>query len=71
MGILATGTSRSNRIPGCPLMTDKDSKSSSQGGFGYRIDLNSSLCVLKLFDNKGVIVASTFSSVAASGTKKQ
>ena len=66
MGILATATSRSNRIAGCPLTADKDLKSSSQGIFYYSGDLNSLLCVLKWFDIKGVIVASIFFCVAAS-----
>ena len=66
MGIFATATSRSNRIAGFPLMADKDSKSPGQGSFDYSSGLNSLLCVLKWFDNKGVIVASIFSCVAAS-----
>ena len=71
MGILTTATFRSNRIAGCPLIADKDLKSSGCGHFDYRIDLNSSLRVLKWFDNKGVIVALTFSGVAASVTKQR
>ena len=71
MGILATATSRSNRIPGCPLMADKDSKSSGQRSFSYHVDLNSWLRVLKWFHNKDVIVVSALSSVADSGTKQQ
>ena len=54
MGILAAPTFRSNRIAGCPLMADRD--------------LNSLLRVLKGFDKKGAIVASTFSGVGASCT---
>ena len=69
MGILATATSKSNRITACPLMGDKDSESSGQGIFNYTYDLNSLLRILKWFDNKGLIVDSIFSCVAAS--KKQ
>ena len=70
MGILVTETVRSNTIAGCPLMADKDFKSSDGGSFDYCIDLNSLLHVLKWFDNKSVIVALTFSSVAATGIKQ-
>ena len=45
-------------------------KNQAKGSFYYHIDLNSLLHVLKWFNNKGVIVASTFSGVATSNTKQ-
>ena len=36
-----------------------------------RIDLNSSLHVAKWYDNKGVILGSSFSAVKASSTKRR
>lgn len=71
MGILRAATFTSNKIAGCPSMADKDLKSSGGGSFDYRINLNQSLHVLKRFDNKDVIVASTFSSVYAPRTTQR
>ena len=52
-------------------MSDKDLKATGRGSFDYRIDLHSSLRVVKWYDdNKGVILGS-FSPVKASSTKKR
>ena len=53
------------------IMNGKDLKATGHGSFDYRIDLNSSLCVVKWYDNKGVILDSSFSTVKASSTKKR
>ena len=71
MGILTAATFRSNKIAGCPSMADKDLKSSGGGSFDYRINLNQSLRLLERFDNKDVILASTFSTVYAPGTTQR
>ena len=63
MCILATATFRSNRIGGCPFIRNKDLKANGRGSFDFRIDLNSSLRLIKWYDNKAVILGSTFSSV--------
>ena len=70
MRILATETFRSNRIGGCPLMCDKDLKTNGSGSFDFRVDLNSSLRLIKQYDNKAVILESTFSSVQSTSDKQ-
>ena len=70
MGILSTATLRSNRVAGCPLMSDKDLKATRRGSFDYRIDLNSPLRIVKWY-NKGVILGLSFSMVKASSTKRR
>ena len=70
MGILSTATLRSNRVAGCPLMSDKDLKATRSGSFDYRIDLNSPLRIVKWY-NKGVILGLSFSMVKASSTKRR
>ena len=47
MGILSAATLRSNRIVGCPLMSDKDLRATGSGSFDYHVDLSSSLRVVK------------------------
>ena len=71
MGILSTSKLRSNRVAGCPIMSDKDLKAIGGGSFDYRIDLNSLLRAVKWYDNKGVILGSSFSMVKASSTKRR
>ena len=71
MCILATATFRMNHLAGCPLMSDKDLKKEGRGSFDYRIDMNSTLRVVKWHDNKAVTVASTFGGVGASSTEKR
>ena len=70
MGILSTATLHSNRVAGCPLMSDKDLKATGRGSFDYGIDSNS-LLVLNWYDTKGVIPDSPFSTVKASSTKRR
>ena len=53
MGVLSTAALHSNRAAGYPLMNDKDLKATGRDSFDYRIDLNSSLHVVKWYDNKG------------------
>ena len=71
MGISSTATLRSNRAAGCPLMSHKDLKATGRGTFDCHIDLNSSLRVVKWYDNKGFILGSSFSTVQASSTKRR
>ena len=67
-GILATGTFRSSRIGGCPLMSEKDLKKEGRGSYDYRTDQNTGTHLLKWFDNKCVLLGSTYSGVKASST---
>ena len=70
-GILATATFRSIGMGLCPLMSDKDSKSEGRGSFDYRVYLNSSLRMVKWYDNKAVVLGSTYSSVQSTTTKQR
>ena len=70
-GILSTAMFRSNRIGLCPLMCDKDLKSEERGSFDYRVALNSSLRMVKWYDNKAVVLGSTYSSVQSTTTKQR
>ena len=67
-GILATATFRSNRIGLYPLMCDKHLKSEGRGSFDYRVDLNSSLRMVKWYDNMAVVLGLTYSSVQSTTT---
>ena len=52
-------------------MCDKDLKANSCGSFDFRIDLTSSLRLIKWYDNKAVIFASTFSSTQSTADKQR
>ena len=69
-GILATTIFRSNRISLCSLTRNNDLKSEGRASFDYRVDLNSSLRVVKYYDNKVVVLGSTYSSVQSTTTKQ-
>ena len=71
MGILSTATLHSNRVAGCPRMSNKDLKATGYGSFDYGIDSNSLLHVVKWYDNKRVILGLSFSTVKASSTKRR
>ena len=71
MGILATATFRMNGLARWPLMSDKDLKKEGRGSFDYRIDMNSTLRVVKWHNNKAVTVAPTFGGIGALSTKKR
>lgn len=60
IGILSIGTVRSNRIPGCPLESDKVMKSKERGHFDYTVDTENNIVVTKWLDNKIVHVVSNY-----------
>ena len=60
---LITGTFRSNRLAGCPLMVENDLMKQGCGSFDYRTDQNSGTHLIKCYDYKCVILGSTFSGV--------
>ena len=49
----------------------KDLKANGRGSFDFRIDLNSSLRLIKWYDNKAVILGSTFSSVQSTSDEQR
>ena len=63
MRILTIAAFRLNRLGGCPLMAEKDLKARGRGSFDYWTDGNTGLHLLKWFDNKCVIVGSSFAGV--------
>ena len=52
-------------------MSDKGLKSEGRESFYYRVDLNSSLRMVKWYDNNGVVLGSTYSSVQSATTKQR
>lgn len=68
MGIFVTATFRTNRLGECPLMSEKYLKKQGSGSFDYRTDKNSGLHLIKWFDNKSVVLGSTFSGVESTTT---
>ena len=67
-GIFSSATFRTNCLNGCPHSTEKDLKKQDRGSFDYHADVSSGLHVVKWFDNKYVLLASTFSGVRAKKT---
>ena len=61
----------SNRSARFPWMSAKYLKKKDRGTFDCHIHLNSSLFVLKWFDNKAVILVSNFVSVGVSSIRRK
>ena len=59
-GLLAVGTIRSNRLQGCPLLSNKDLQKSAMGASDYRIDNNSGIIIVKWLDNSVVQLTSNY-----------
>ncbi|KAJ8930549.1 hypothetical protein NQ314_016630 [Rhamnusium bicolor] len=62
MGIFLLGTLRNNRIRDCKLEDDKSMKKRGRGSYCQHVsnELNTKLAVIKWFDNKFVILVSSF-----------
>ena len=63
MGILSVFTFYSNRLGGCPLMSEKSLKKWGHGSFDCREDFNTRTHLLKWFENKCVAVGSSIAGV--------
>lgn len=59
-GILSLGTLRSNRSRGCPLLTDKQLKQKGRGSFCQKVDNTNKVVIVKWFDNKSVMLCSSY-----------
>ena len=59
-GLLAVGTIKSNRLQGCPLLSNKDLQKSAIGASDYRIDNNSGIIIVKWLDNSVVQLTSNY-----------
>ena len=70
MIILSIATFCSNCMGGCPLMSKKDLKKHGCGSLESQIDYNTGIHLLKWFDNKRVIVGSSFAVECTSTAKK-
>ncbi|XP_023312460.1 piggyBac transposable element-derived protein 3-like, partial [Anoplophora glabripennis] len=62
LGLFSLGTLRSNRIRDCKLEDDKSLKNRGRGSFSQQVsnELNAKLAVVKWFDNKAVLLVSSF-----------
>ena len=59
-GILALGTIRISRLPGCNLKTDEGLKKLGQGADDYRTEAGTNVTALKWYDNKPVYLVSSY-----------
>jgi hypothetical protein len=66
VGIWSVGTIRSNRLRGCPLISDKELTRRGRGSSDVCVDINSGVRIVKWFDNRVVHVASTHLGVEPS-----
>lgn len=71
--IACVGTVRSNRLLGCTLPTDSDLKKQGRGAFVLKTGLmnGAPLNVVKWFDNRGVVLLSTYGAVNPLGIAKR
>ena len=60
IGILALGTVRISRLPGCSLKTDEGLKKLGQGADAYRTEAGTNITTLKRYDNKPLYLVSTY-----------
>lgn len=71
LGVLAAGTVRIARMPGCQLKSDGILKEEGRGSFDYMTEKNRNLIVVKWYDNKAVHVASTYKGLHPIETVKR
>ncbi|CAH2011120.1 unnamed protein product, partial [Acanthoscelides obtectus] len=60
--LASLGTIRSNRLRGCPLLSDKELLRKGRGSFDYRVENSVGLAVIKWADTKCVTLASSYIS---------
>ena len=53
-GLMAVGTIKSNRLQGCPLLSNKDLQKSERGASDYHVDNNSRIVIVKWLNNNVV-----------------
>ncbi|XP_047106672.1 piggyBac transposable element-derived protein 2-like [Schistocerca piceifrons] len=63
-GILAVGTVRPTRLQGCNLKADSELKKQGQGSCDYRTETERNIMALKWYDNKSVVLASSYKGVS-------
>ncbi|KRY70144.1 PiggyBac transposable element-derived protein 1 [Trichinella pseudospiralis] len=62
-GIYSVATIRSNRLRGCPVMPSNELKRKGRGATDFCCTRDNKLCVVKWFDNREVILTSTYKCV--------
>ena len=67
-GISSCGTVRTNRLQGCPLLSNKELKKLGRGSLDFKSDMNSGLIVVKWMDNGPVHVASNYLGIQPLGS---
>ena len=70
-GIHSVGTIRTNRMKGCPLKTEKELKLSGRGSSDMMVDGNSSMIMVRWYDNRAVSFVSSYAGIEASSTVKR
>jgi len=63
-GILALGTVRMSRLPGCSLKTDEGLKNLGRGADDCRTEAGKNVMALKRYDNKPVYLVICWSEIA-------
>ncbi|XP_046997940.1 piggyBac transposable element-derived protein 3-like [Schistocerca americana] len=63
-GILAVGTVRPTRLQGCSLKADSELKKQGRGSYDYRTETERNIIALKWYDNKSVVLASSYKGVS-------
>ena len=71
MGILSISTFHSICLGECPLMSERDLQKHGRGSFDSRTDCNTWTHLLKRFDNKCIVVGSSFAGVECTNTVKK
>ncbi|XP_049764426.1 piggyBac transposable element-derived protein 2-like [Schistocerca cancellata] len=63
-GILAVGTVRPTRLQGCNLKADSELKKQGRGSYDYRTETERNIIALKWYDNKSVVLVSSYEGVS-------
>ncbi|KAG5890538.1 hypothetical protein JTB14_035054 [Gonioctena quinquepunctata] len=59
-GIYALGTLRANRSRGCDLKSDKELARGGRGSFDQKVDNTTKVAIVKWYDNKSVLLCSSY-----------
>ncbi|KAI5092252.1 piggyBac transposable element-derived protein 3-like [Silurus meridionalis] len=60
MGILTVATINRNRLRGCTLKSDKELSKAGRGAYEVKYEKTSGMSIVKWYDNKAVLLASSF-----------
>lgn len=60
MGILTVATINRNRLRGCTLKSDKELSKAGRGAYKVKYEKTSGMSIVKWYDNKAVLLASSF-----------